>query len=453
MRDMKANLLAPDCRSVRSCSLCAPTNLYPGRKVKDFKPDFGKNLDFTNEDLPLPPILSAMQIQQLYFYRQSSAVKIREAPDGTKTTYTVTASKRIRRPFVDFDTEHVPAGPESDLPPELELSRDIQKLIHKLRAELKKRPAMSRRAQLNYCGVESEYNLRYAWGYVGYLFRSGPFKDALIRFGFDPRIDPQCRIYQTMSIQLPPDSGRERLHRPAMLARKLDSEGTHIFNGEDFYTDSKVWQICDVTDPLLKGIADQAPFPTEYDPLTSGWYPNGTWALYAAIMKDKISSLTAGKERDDSFYQPFLDKWKAFITPENAKETLPDNYLDEDRIALAQLMATARGRALNFTRLFNKYKLRKRQQQGEEVTEELAALEGAFNHSDDDAAAEEQDDDSDEIGEEEDQNDDEDEDEDENEEEDDDENDNENEDDDHLDGVDEEDEDGDEDEEEVDDRE
>ncbi|KAJ3509329.1 hypothetical protein NM208_g15684 [Fusarium decemcellulare] len=65
---------------------------------------------------------------------------------------------------------------------------------------------------------------------------------------------------------------------------------SHIFDGETFHTDGKVWQVCDITDPLLKDLLDNADIRPNWD-TSSGWYHGGLWAKVKAIMKTKLVAI------------------------------------------------------------------------------------------------------------------------------------------------------------------
>ena len=69
---------------------------------------------------------------------------------------------------------------------------------------LASRPIVTRRAAMNLCNVQNIPLISTAMQYTGYLFRSGPWKDTLVRFGLDPRLSSDNRIYQTLSFQLTP---------------------------------------------------------------------------------------------------------------------------------------------------------------------------------------------------------------------------------------------------------
>jgi len=149
------------------------------------------------------------------------------------------------------------------LPAEESLEPHIQTVIKKLREVLEERPIVTRRFIINRLGRDCEYDLRYAIQYTAYIFRSGPWKDALVKLGVDPRIDSECRQYQTLNFKIVIkdgtnawSDGRVKYLRSLKGKQETVDKTTHLFDGQKVVADGKVWQICDITDPLLREIID-----------------------------------------------------------------------------------------------------------------------------------------------------------------------------------------------------
>lgn len=176
--------------------------------------------------------------------------------------------------------------------------------------------------------------------YVAYQFISGPFRDAIVKFGVDPRTDPKYRVYQTLCFKfrfsrdgggassLPEDDGvgggqqswREfnRAHTSLLergeqvwMGDYNDRSGgdaaggadgsnnhfnSHIFDGRRFSASSKLWQVCDVTDPVLAGLFESAAVRPASAPdlAVAGWYTRPLWAHAKAIMKTRIVAIQFG---------------------------------------------------------------------------------------------------------------------------------------------------------------
>jgi len=150
------------------------------------------------------------------------------------------------------------------------------------------------------------------------MFRSGPWRDAIVTLGLDPRTDPQYRIYQTLMFQLftrdpdattraqPNTTNREdepprdaHTPRPRPRPRPTDS---HIFDGVRADLEGKVWQVCDITDPQLRAILDSPSLRAQCDIRSDGWYHNGTWAKARIIMKAKLTTIRHGGVPVDADY-------------------------------------------------------------------------------------------------------------------------------------------------------
>ena len=100
---------------------------------------------------------------------------------------------------------------------------------------------------------------KYVYQYVGYIFQSGPWRDAVVRFGVDPRKEPECRKYQTMMFMLEkePKDNRAKFIRTKpdrTVTPQVAKKESHLFDGQNVSKDGKVWQVCDVTDPFLKDL-------------------------------------------------------------------------------------------------------------------------------------------------------------------------------------------------------
>lgn len=167
-----------------------------------------------------------------------------------------------RNQSIPYDEPNIPSGPAGDLPPLASLEPAMQRLIESARLLLDEQPIWTRRALLNRVSSENLdlvglNSAKYIYQYVGYFFDSGPWRDAIVKFGVDPRQDPSLRIYQTMMFLLDKechDQNRRKERKSRFGPSKLARKDTHIFDGEKISLDGKVWQVCDIKDPLLKSI-------------------------------------------------------------------------------------------------------------------------------------------------------------------------------------------------------
>lgn len=244
------------------------------------------------------------------------------------TTINTQQAAKVFTHLVPYDIPVVPSKPRDNCPPIETLDKTLQETIAALEALFEQRPAWTRRGlRNNLKTVDQRYCLRHAVAYVGYIFRSGPWRDAIVKFGHDPRTSPNYRIYQTFMFRILPrepevarDGGGGRRHtlpRPpeASIDTSAPGAGTsHLFTGQPpLPRDGKMWMICDITDPLLRRILFPAdPPPPNFlrstcDIICDGWYGNGTLAKAKTIMRAKIQTLLQeGRAPDDSEFVRIL---------------------------------------------------------------------------------------------------------------------------------------------------
>src|SRR6266516_3607859 len=132
-------------------------------------------------------------------YHQNPAIK--ETLDEAGNTVVINTQRvpKINTILLKYNHKSVPSGPEGDLVPINQLEPLLQSMIQEVNALLEERPIWTRRAITNRLSRPlGNYPAKSAFQYCAYMFRSGPWRDSLIKFGVDPRSDPKYRIYQTL---------------------------------------------------------------------------------------------------------------------------------------------------------------------------------------------------------------------------------------------------------------
>ena len=211
------------------------------------------------------PAISRHISHNRFRYNQNPYVRTIIEPSGRKMNINNQAVGRTGATGVQFDVQEVPAHPDPTLPPEEELDNDTRAILLQIRAALEKRPIFTRRALVNTLGPQHQYNFRFVTPYCVYTFLSGPWRDAMIRLGVDPRKDPEMRIYQTLGIKLLTRADHSQgAVVPAWRQGKTElvtgeSQSSHIFNGKDVARDGSTWQFCDITDSFLVQIMNSEP--------------------------------------------------------------------------------------------------------------------------------------------------------------------------------------------------
>lgn len=212
--------------------------------------------------MSIPCLLILLSLTQTLRYLQNPAAKQTLDSHGNITIKNFQIAPPAQNQAVAYDVLEVPSGPAQDLPPITSLEPAMQRLIQSARILLEARPIWTRRAIRSHLSeadrkIVGNNAAKYVYQYVGYLWASGPWRDALVKFGVDPRKDPSYRIYQTMMFMV--DLGRlqQKEHRALSdppSSTKNPPKENHMFDGKSVVVDGKVWQVCDITDPLLVSI-------------------------------------------------------------------------------------------------------------------------------------------------------------------------------------------------------
>ncbi|OQE35480.1 hypothetical protein PENCOP_c013G06099 [Penicillium coprophilum] len=292
-------------------------------KMKQFDIDMAKGAT-ANADLIPPPSFSHGDVPFHYIYRQNPTVKQAIGQSGKLETVNTQTANKILTHLVPYDIAVVPSEPRAGMLPISALDPGMLRTIATLNALYEKQPAWTRRGLRNNLKTdEDRLNLRHAIPYVGYIFRSGPWRDAIIKLGVDPRTSPEYRYYQTFMFrllareaELARDGGGGRRHnvpRPSDMRGNDDDNASgpstgHIFTGKQpFAQDGRIWMVGEIEDPQLKADLFPAnPEPgflrSECDIVTDGWFGNGTLAKAKAVMRHKIQALMEGREPVDEDY-------------------------------------------------------------------------------------------------------------------------------------------------------
>ncbi|OAL00094.1 transcription factor tfiiic complex a box associated subunit sfc1 [Phaeosphaeriaceae sp. SRC1lsM3a] len=281
-------------------------HILPARynDIKNYKIDKTPGANLAKS---IGPAAEFMQMPIAFNYRFQQNLYVKYTEQGVVNLQRRLAynSYTIIKPTDDI----VPTEPKHNLPPESTLTPYLQTLIAQIRAEHKKRPVITRHLLYNRLGWDRRNRLRQAAIYCGYFFESGPWREALVQWGVDPRKDPVYRKYQTVSFLSYSKTGRAR-HGKAfddhvqklsqMSSKELETQ--HIFDGKNVSDTGNLFQFCDLTDPLLAKVVATEDIRTTCAPTFQGWYHVGTWAKITVILKDKMNTLIAGEPPDDDRY-------------------------------------------------------------------------------------------------------------------------------------------------------
>jgi general transcription factor 3C polypeptide 5 (transcription factor C subunit 1) len=253
-------------------------------------------------------------------------------------------------------------------------------LIAKIRAILVERPVVTRQLLYNRLGWDKRTKLRQAAIYCGFFFESGPWREALVRWGVDPRKDPEFRKYQTVSFLSYLKSGTSK-HRDAfdqhvvklatMSPQELDNE--HTFDGVNVSQTGNLFQFCDITDPLIAKILATNDIRTTCAPTFQGWYHVGTWAKATVILKDKMNTIISGETPDDTLYQRVIDwpeLWNDAEVATRYKDEVNDRHIRHEKRKEHSIMYSVRAAARNPRYAFEKMEALGRQAQQDQAEED-----------------------------------------------------------------------------------
>ncbi|CAN8095690.1 unnamed protein product [Discula destructiva] len=279
-----------------------------------------------NQAIIAPPLMTQITLPTYYIYTQNPYVKAVDGPDGTTEMINTTAKVQSVGHFISV-TEKIPSAPSGR--PHVR-SALFDNVVRAIKLCLEERPIWTRRSIINrICDLEfdpahpedrippnvSQQIVKVAIQYAGYQFKGGPWRDAVVRYGYDPRLDPESRLYQCLIFRL------RRLEVGQMgemwqEIRKRDLAGTkgtmdantnsHLFDGKTYSEDGKVWQVCDLTDPILAKLFREAAVRPTCDIVGSGWYHRGLWAKARAIMKCKMRAIQFGRKLTDEDFAEAL---------------------------------------------------------------------------------------------------------------------------------------------------
>ncbi|KAI1391362.1 RNA polymerase III transcription factor IIIC subunit-domain-containing protein [Hypoxylon trugodes] len=287
-------------------------------KLRDLKLASGVATEPGQEIIP-PPHFTDKVVGFSYNYEQNPNTKIEEHMTGARQLINIQGRKKHSYGyFINNSKYPVPQKPRRE--PETQMPEELMSQLHELMEE---RPIWTRRAILNrVTGRYSDTVLRISLQIVGYQFRGGPWRDAFVKYGVDPRRDPKFRDYQTLAFKLERNivgtnkTSWQAVRKSQMKKQAKENRDSHFWDGKRYSTDGKFWQVCDITDPFVRKLLNQAPMRKTCDPDDSGWFYSGTWAKVKIAMKVKMIAIKRGRMGSDDdnpqkpgfLYNSFLEE-------------------------------------------------------------------------------------------------------------------------------------------------
>ncbi|KAF2865779.1 RNA polymerase III transcription factor IIIC subunit-domain-containing protein [Massariosphaeria phaeospora] len=366
-------------------------NMFPLRysQVKNYNLNTAPG---ANPALPIGPSAEWLQtpVAFNYRYQQNPFVKY-----SNSVTHDVNLQRSLAYAgytIISMESDTVPQGPKPYLPPEHTLTPYLQSLIANIRAELRERPIITRHKLFNTLGWDKRDRLRSAAVYCGYFFATGPWREALIGWGCDPRLHPHYRQYQTISFISFGKTGTARhasqfdKHvRELVQMSPQELAAQHIFDGKTVSHTGNLYQFLDITDPLIRRILDTEDIRDTCAPTFQGWYHVGTWAKATVILKDKMNTILGGEQPDDSIYERVMawpELWDDKEVYDSYRSEMYDKQLHKEKGREHNVMNNVRLAARNPRWTFERMEAQK--------TNKGAESGGRAEEADDEAEVEEE---------------------------------------------------------------
>jgi len=291
-----------------------------------------------DEEFMPPPVFTNHSLPFNWGWHQNPNIGETVDAYGRKTLINRSKPRRVELPYLNHDIpdQQVPAFAALEEPKD----PDLIQLIGELKLALEERPIWTRRALVNKVGnSEVLYMIKRALQYVGYQFKGGPWRDAIIKYGIDPRTDKKYRPYQTFFFKIYDEEERtanSQWHDIRTNFNHTKRSGkkknllTHLFDGKSVTLDGKVWQACDITDPLIANLIKNAPYPDHCENNSDGWFCNGTAAKIKSIMRTKIQGIQVGRLPPDEDFKISIE----------APDYVPDKTSREIQVPIPDVKLT-----------------------------------------------------------------------------------------------------------------
>ncbi|KAI0053086.1 hypothetical protein FA95DRAFT_1579753 [Auriscalpium vulgare] len=283
-----------------------------------------------------PPLFSRQTIAQNYNFKANpmsvpTTVVNEETGEETKRLINRMRWKGVGPTSIMFAERGVPAKP----PPNAEQMRNTfdQKLLKDLEEvdlynslNFKKRPVWTRASLFNQFSPDDAreiHNSKVILSLVCYIFQDGPWRDTLVRFGYDPRDDPAARFYQRLYFR----NLNHPIARPSVVTRRQESRysvtsqnrtlageqgkderNSHVFDGQTLSTETAAFQLCDITDPMLREMIEDEEETRETCNERDGWYTAHALERIKAVLRFKFFSLLEGYVATDEECEKLLEQ-------------------------------------------------------------------------------------------------------------------------------------------------
>ncbi|EGO01771.1 hypothetical protein SERLA73DRAFT_177265 [Serpula lacrymans var. lacrymans S7.3] len=264
-----------------------------------------------------PPVFSRQGIPQNYNFKANPASMVTTVVDdetGEEKKRLINKSRwRGYGPAtIMFVDQAIPDGPPSSvLAARDQMDQSILKSLQELFAE---RPIWTRMSLFNHFTPQEAreiHNSKALLPLVCYVFQDGPWRDTLVRFNYDPRKTVDARFYQRLYFR----NANHPIARPSVVSRRQETRSnpgfqsysveqvealeaerrkSHIFDGVTLTKETAAFQLCDIHDPMLKGMIEDDDDLREVCDERDGWYSAHAFERIKMVLRHKFFSLLEG---------------------------------------------------------------------------------------------------------------------------------------------------------------
>ncbi|ORY27193.1 RNA polymerase III transcription factor IIIC subunit-domain-containing protein [Naematelia encephala] len=314
-------------------------------------------------DLQPPPIFFDKRLPQIFSWKDHPAIYEEDFQDprtGEIRRRLANRSRIAGHSIVKIGHSHsageVPTEPNASVQAKLDKLEKTDKsdqlnktLLDRLHQLFLERPVWLRPALLAQFNDQDRKAIKAERVYLPtqcYTIGAGPFWKCLVRFGYDPVHEPEAHRYQRTyfypavasrtTVLNPlrdptpePDGGDEdkrttrwwEAEQQRLIAEgkrpPLDPSRGHIFDGQVIHRDRPDYQLCDITDPLIRQYLDD---PTnvkdDCDP-RDGWYKPAVMQLIKNLLRIKYMHIrSTGTPAPDSLCYDAIEEYHRVIRDE-----------------------------------------------------------------------------------------------------------------------------------------
>ncbi|KAF9514110.1 hypothetical protein BS47DRAFT_1343430 [Hydnum rufescens UP504] len=302
-----------------------------------------------------PPLFSRQGIQQNYNYKQNPVSVPQTVVDeetGVEKQRLVNKHrwKGLAMIFISGDDEVPEQPPEAS--PAIKAKIDMD-LLERIKQKFETRPVWSRIGLFNQFSAKevkdiSNYSNKSLLALACYAFKGGPFHDLLVRFGYDPRLSIESHQYQRLFFRdkdaqktggrrrkgLTDDSTAAPSRKPAAANWPLQDDERNTLSGFSSLRllnalpnratgGGSGFQVCDVTDPVLKLLlANESHWRDEFHE-HDGWYKHEPLERIKALMRLKFIGLKEGRLYTDEESMQFIQQAGSLVEEDGEKKLRP----------------------------------------------------------------------------------------------------------------------------------